>query len=367
MMKVGLLINPIAGMGGSVGLKGTDSAAVLNEAINRGAVPIAPDRTVSALRSAGDLEAYYFYTAGGPMGEDVLKGLVDNMTIVYAPEGDTTDDDTRKAARALVQAGIEVLIFAGGDGTARDILDAIGESIPVIGIPSGVKMHSAVFANSPRDAGMLLRRLRVDELPSHLAEVMDIDEEEVGKGRISATLYGYMLTPEDTRHIQPFKLFVSGGSEKEYKEAIAQYMKESMCPDVLYLLGPGTTIDALGKKLGIDKTLLGVDIVANGKLVAKDADERTILKALNEWTEARIVISPIGAQGFIFGRGNQQISPRVIRRVGIRNIIVMATPLKMDGIKEMKIDTGDAELDEELRGYGKVIIGYGKQLIAPIG
>jgi predicted polyphosphate/ATP-dependent NAD kinase len=365
-MKVGLLVNPIAGMGGSVGLKGTDSNEVLQEARRRGAVPMAADRAADALRSAGDLEAYTFYTAGGEMGENVLKNLVDRMTVVYDPGRTTSDEDTRAAARALMDAGIEVLVFVGGDGTARDVMDAVGDRLVVIGVPSGVKMHSGVFANTPRDAGLVLRRFRVDGLPSRPAEVMDIDEAEFRQGRLSARLYGHMLTPEDPGLIQPFKLVLGGGTEDEHKEAIGRYMAENLRPGTAYILGPGTTMEVIGRELGIDKTLLGVDVLKDGEQIAKDADERTLLSILDGAEDARIVVTPIGAQGFIFGRGNQQISPRVIRRVGVRNVIVVATPLKMKDTKRLRVDTGDPALDEELRGYGKVVIGYGTQLMAPI-
>jgi len=365
-MKVGLLVNPIAGMGGSVGLKGTDSAEVLAEAVRRGAVPLAPARAAEALRSAGELDNFEFYTAGGAMGEDVLKGFVDRMVVVYTPADGTDHGDTEAAARALVAAGVEVILFAGGDGTARDILDAVGESVPVIGIPSGVKMHSAVFANTPGDAGRLLRRFLIDGLPTHRAEVMDIDEAEVRRGRISARLYGTLLTPEDPGLLQPFKLILGGGTEEEHKEAIAQYLRVNMRPGVLYILGPGSTVEAVGRALGIDKTLLGVDAVLDGRQVAKDADERTLLRLLDQHQEARIVVSPIGAQGFIFGRGNQQISATVIRKVGVRNVVILATPQKLKETRELKVDTGDQQLDEELRGYGKVVIGYGIQQVVPI-
>ena len=365
-MKVGLLINPIAGIGGSVGLKGTDSTEVLDEAFRRGAVPIASRRATEALNAAGDLEAYEFFTAGGDMGEDVLKDQVDRMVVVHDPGPITKSEDTVLAARALRDAGIDVLMFAGGDGTARDVMDAVGDTITVIGIPSGVKMHSGVFANTPRDAGFLLRRMRVDELPTRMAEVMDIDEAEFRQGRPSARLYGFMLIPEDPGLIQPFKLVIGGGTEEEHKEAVARYIAETVRPATLYILGPGTTVEAVGRALGIQKTLLGVDIYKDGVQLARDADENGILRMLDDAEDARIVVTPIGAQGFIFGRGDQQISPRVIRRVGVRNIIVVATPLKMKDTKKMRVDTGNAELDDEMRGYGKVIIGYGTQLVAPI-
>jgi predicted polyphosphate/ATP-dependent NAD kinase len=365
-MRVGLVINPISGMGGAVGLKGTDSPAVLAEAIRRGARPMAPERAAQALQGAGDLEPYEFFTAGGAMGEDVLKARTNKVTVVHAPSESTSDQDTRDACAALLKARIDLLLFAGGDGTARDVMDAVGEQVPVIGIPSGVKMHSGVFANTPRDAGILLKRVRVEGLPSHRTEVMDIDEEEVRLGTVSATLYGYLLTPEEPRLMQPFKMALGGGGEEDHKEAIATYFVENMRPGILYILGPGTTIEAVGKKLGITKTLLGVDLVVAGRLLGKDVDEDAIMAALNVYPEARIVVSPIGAQGFIFGRGNQQISSQVIEKTGIRNIVILATPFKMQETKILHVDTGSEDLDEALRGYGKVLIGYGKQLIAPI-
>lgn len=366
-MRVGLVINPIAGMGGAVGLKGTDTPEILEEAVRRGAHPLAQDRTDEALRAAGELDGYDFLTAGGQMGEDMLRRHTPRVTVVYAPGEVTTEKDTGAACVAVLRAGVDLLLFTGGDGTARDVMDVVGEDVPVIGIPSGVKMHSGVFANTPRDAGALLRRTRVEKLPPHQAEVMDIDEAEVREGRISASLYGYMLTPDEPSLMQPYKLALGGATEDQHKEAIAKYFVENMVPGMLYILGPGTTMDAVGKRLEINKTLIGVDLVVDRRLLAKDVDEATILKALDTYPEARIVVSPIGAQGFIFGRGNQQISHRVIERVGIRNVIVIATPIKMRETRVLRIDTGDAELDEKLRGYGKVLIGYGIQQVAPIG
>lgn len=365
-MRVGLVINPIAGMGGTVGLKGTDGEAILQEAIRRGARPLAEMRTDDALRAAEDLMGYEFFTAGGPMGEDVLRRRTDRVTVVYYPGEPTADQDTRAACSAVLDAGAEILLFTGGDGTARDVMDAIGEKVPVIGIPSGVKMHSGVFANTPRDAGRLLRRTWVENLPSHRTEVMDIDEDAVRAGTISASLYGYMLTPRDPNLMQPFKLALGGGTEDDYKEAIAKFFVDNMDPGILYILGPGTTIEAVGHRIGIAKTLLGVDLVADQQLVGKDVDENTILQALSIYPEARIVVSPIGAQGFIFGRGNQQISHQVIEKVGIRNIVVLATPNKMTRTGTLRVDTGDSSLDEMLRGYSKVIIGYGKQQVVPV-
>jgi predicted polyphosphate/ATP-dependent NAD kinase len=353
-------------MGGAVGLKGTDTPEVLEEAVRRGAHPLAQERTDEAIRAAGELEGYDFFTAGGSMGEDVLRRHTSRVAVVYTPGKVTTEKDTAAACSEVLKAGVDLLLFTGGDGTARDIMDVVDESVPVIGIPSGVKMHSGVFANTPHDAGVLLRRTRVESLPAHRAEVMDIDEPEAREGRLSASLHGFMLTPEEPSLIQPYKLALGGATEDQHKEAIAKYFVESMTPGILYILGPGTTMDAVGRRLGVSKTLLGVDLVVDRQLLGKDVDENTILRTLEMFPEARIVVSPIGAQGFIFGRGDQQISHRVIEKVGIRNIIVIATPIKMHETRVLRVDTGDPELDEQLRGYGKVIIGYGLQQVAPI-
>jgi predicted polyphosphate/ATP-dependent NAD kinase len=353
-------------MGGAVGLKGTDTPEVLEEAVKRGARPLAQERAEEAIRAAGELEGYDFFTAGGPMGEDVLRRHTSRVAVVYTPGKVTTEKDTAAACSEVLKAGVDLLLFTGGDGTARDVMDVVDESVPVVGIPSGVKMHSGVFANTPHDAGVLLRRTRVESLPAHRAEVMDIDEAEAREGRLSASLHGFMLTPEEPSLMQPYKLALGGATEDQHKEAIAKYFVDSMTPGILYILGPGTTMDAVGRRLGVSKTLLGVDLVADRQLLGKDVDEDTILRTLEMFPEARIVVSPIGAQGFIFGRGDQQISHRVIEKVGIRNIIVIATPIKMHETRVLRVDTGDPELDEQLRGYGKVIIGYGLQQVAPI-
>ncbi len=365
-MRVGLVINPIAGMGGAVGLKGTDTPEILMEAIKRGARPLAQERTEEALRAAGDIRGFDFFTAGGEMGESVLRRHTSRVTVTYRPAETTTGEDTRTACSSMLDAGVDLLVFTGGDGTARDVMSVVDESVPVIGIPSGVKMQSAVFANTPHDAGVLLRRTRIENLPARRAEVMDIDENEVGLGRISGSLHGYMLTPEEPSLMQPYKLVIGGATEEQHKEAIAKYFVDTMLPGVLYILGPGSTMDAVGRRLGIGKTLLGVDLVVDRKLLAKDVDEDTILETLKAYPEARIVVSPIGAQGFIFGRGNQQISHRVIEKVGIQNVIVIATPIKLRETRVLRVDTGDPDLDDELRGYSKVLIGYAMSQVAPV-
>ncbi len=366
-VKVGFIINPIAGMGGSVGLKGTDTPEIVREALQRGARPRSGSRAMEAMQAAGPLEGYDLYTAGGLMGEGVLVELgATHFTVVHRPGAEPGPGDTKRTCSAFLSLNVEIILFAGGDGTARDVMDVVGEKVPVIGVPTGVKMQSAVFANDPKSAGILLKRVRVEVLPSKRAEVMDVDEAGIREGRMSASLYGYMLTPDDPDRIQPFKLILGGGTEEENKEAIAEFVASSIKSDELYILGPGSTVEALAEKMRIPKTLLGVDLVAGGKLLVADADEATILNIMRGFAKIKIVVSPIGAQGFIFGRGNQQISSKVIEEVGIRNIIVLATPTKMRKIHELRVDTGDIVLDAKMRGYGKVTVGYGKQMIVPI-
>ncbi len=365
-MRVGFLINPIAGMGGAVGLKGTDTPEILGEAIKRGAVPQAADKAVEALEAIGALQGYDFVTAGGSMGESVLRDLQAAYKIVYIPRESTGPEDTKAACLAFLEKGIEVLLFAGGDGTARDIMDVVDEKIPLIGIPSGVKMHSGVFATTPHNAGILLKRFRVDGLSTQRAEVMDINEEDFRQGRLSASLYGYVLTPHEPSLVQSMKLTFGGGSEEADKDAIGLFVAERMEPDVLYILGPGSTVEAVARALEVPKSLLGVDVVLNGKVLMTDASELDLLGLLQTHSQARIVVSPIGAQGFIFGRGNQQISAKIIRAVGAKNIIIVATPGKLRETKVLRVDTGDPSLDDELKGYGKVVISYGMERIVPV-
>ena len=49
MLTLGLIINPLAGIGGSVGLKGSDGAEIVKEAFSRGATCKSSERTRLAL------------------------------------------------------------------------------------------------------------------------------------------------------------------------------------------------------------------------------------------------------------------------------------------------------------------------------
>ncbi len=368
--KVGLIVNPIAGMGGSVGLKGTDGEEILREAIRRGAKPVAPGRTLRFLKrlktllESEDLKLQ-LYTYPHPMGEkEALKAGFKPTVIGKLASEKTTAEDTIKAAREMEKASVDIIVFAGGDGTACDIYEAIEDRVPVIGIPTGVKMHSGVFASSPEAAADLLVKYLEGSVPLGTVEVMDLDENLFRKGILAAKLKGYLKSPIDRFLLQSSKSYSQPTHDEELnKMGIAKEVVEQMEKDTLYIIGPGTTTKAIADMLEIDKTLLGVDVVLNGKLIAKDVDERKLLELLDKFDKAKIIVTPIGSQGFIFGRGNQQISAKVIRKVGKENIIVIATHGKLAKTPFLRVDTGDPELDEKLRGYWKVVTDYGEYTV----
>jgi predicted polyphosphate/ATP-dependent NAD kinase len=231
--------------------------------------------------------------------------------------------------------------------------------VPVLGVPTGVKMHSALFAVSPQAAARVAISYLWDGLPLREAEVMDVDEQAFRRGHLSAELYGYMLSPYEPHLIQGNKMASPmTESEVENQAAIAIYVNEEMKPDTIYIVGPGTTTRTIGDLLDQKKTLLGVDLFQNKKIIATDVNEKQILQAINGKT-VRIVVTPIGGQGFIFGRGNQQISAQVIRQVGLDNIVVVATKSKLDRLQSLRVDTGDSELDKEFRACEiRVITDY---------
>ena len=364
--KIGLIINPIAGMGGSVGLKGTDGKEILAKALMLGAKPIAPYRAEIFLSHLNPLSGKIDLLVGaGLMGEyEAKKVKFKNIMPIGERKKETTAEDTKLIARIMIEDNVDLLVFCGGDGTARDLMDVVGLSLPVLGIPSGVKMHSAVFAVNPKAAANIVIRFVNEGLPLKEAEVMDVDEESFRSGRLSAKLYGYMLVPYEPELIQGTKeASILTDNELRNQAAIAVYFTERMMePNTIYILGPGTTTRAIAALLDERKTLLGVDLLLNGKIIKHDVNEKEILESIRG-RKAKIVITPIGGQGFIFGRGNQQISPKVIREVGIENIIVIATKHKLKGLKKLRVDTGDLKLDQKLKGYIRVIVDYGEEIV----
>jgi len=366
MKRLGLIVNPVAGIGGRVGLKGSDGEAIVKQAVELGAVKLSPGRAVEALRRIARIrEQVEVITYPGEMGEDEAReaGLQPTVIGSIAHES-TTREDTVEAARTMAEMGVNLIMFAGGDGTARDMVEAVDGDVPVLGIPAGVKIHSGVFAINPADAGELAA-LYLEGGPVKLREleVMDIDEEAFRDDRLSARLYGYLKVPYVEAMVQNTKSG-SATTDEFSLEGIAADIVEEVERDVLYVLGPGTTVRPIAEKLGLSKTLLGVDVVLNGELVAADANEEKLLE-LVEGKEARVIVTVIGGQGFVFGRGNQQISPQVIRSVGVENITIIATPGKLATLqgRPLLVDTGDTEVDEMLSGYAKVVTEYGRRVV----
>jgi len=366
--KIGIIINPVAGIGGRVGLKGSDGEEILAKAIELGAKPECPDKAVIAIGQLKEFEEEILeiYTYPGEMGEDEVRaGGLEPIVIGRIDSGHTKPADTIRAARDMYEMGVDLILFAGGDGTARNILDAVGDKVAVLGVPGGCKIHSAVYAINPKTAGKLvLEYLRGKVKNLKESEVMDIDEDAFREGVLRARLYGYMKVPNERRMVQNLK---SGGSHGEEAEldSVARHVSFNLEKDVLYIFGTGSTVRGVMDKLGLKNTLLGVDLVYNNQVIANDANESTILKYLDKYDKAKIVITVIGGQGYLFGRGNQQLSPRVIRKVGLNNIIIIATKNKMYSLfgQPLLVDTGDEELNEELSGYVKVIVGYDESVM----
>jgi predicted polyphosphate/ATP-dependent NAD kinase len=357
---IGFIVNPVAGMGGAVGLKGTDGKAILTKAIALGAKPMATQRAETFLTELSSARGSLKLIVGaGDMGQKQAEKCGFTCKVVGESKKETAPEDTQSIAKGIVAAGVDLLVFCGGDGTTRDILKAVGMKVPVLGVPTGVKMHSAIFAVSPQAAARVAIRFLWGELPLREAEVMDVDEQAFRQGHLSAELYGYLLSPYEPHLIQGNKMASPmTESEVENQVAIAIYINEEMTPAIIYIVGPGTTTRTISDLLDQKKTLLGVDLFKDKKITAKDVSEKQILQAINE-KDARIIVTPIGGQGFIFGRGNQQISAKVIRQVGLDNIIVVATKGKLDRLESLRVDTGDPELDGQFRAHGiRVVIDY---------
>lgn len=345
MRRVGFLINPIAGMGGRVGLKGTDG--VVDEARRRGAEPRSSDRAADALEALFERESdIELVTCGDPMGESVSRQVGFEPIIVYEPQSEQTDArDTQSAVRAFIDASVDIILFAGGDGTGVDIVEVLEESdaeTPILGIPAGVKVYSSVFAVTPRAAGRIIAGY--DDVEQR--EVNDIDEDAYRAGEVRSVTKGVVAVPV-ANEVQSSKQLASGTVE-----ALVAGVVDDMRSDATYILGPGGTMLAIKRALGFDGSPLGVDVWRDGEVIVRDGAANDILDALSD--ENVIIVSPIGGQGFIFGRGNQQISPEIINQSSIE---VVASPSKLDTIGVLRVDTGDDAIDEKLRGWLKVRIG----------
>jgi len=370
MHRIGFLINPIAGMGGRVGLKGTDG--MLKEAIERGAKPVAPVRAREFLQHfttnhTEHIDALFILTAGDPMGASICSQFEVAYKTSYVPvSAHTTKNDTMNAVRMFLEENCELIVFCGGDGTARDIVEVVKDRVPILGIPAGVKMYSSVFATTPESAAHVLSDFINGNVRIGNGDILDVDEEAYRQGIWNVKLYGICKTLVEPEFVQSGKTMIEV-DESEILDGIAEHVIEKMdeMADALFILGPGTTVAHVASKLGIEKTLLGIDCVHAKKLIARDVAEQELLGLLGRYQRAVLVLSPIGGQGFVIGRGNQQISPEVLKRIGLENIMVIATPAKLSTIPALRFDIPEREIMDKLKvvKYFPVITGYHTSMI----
>ena len=367
--RLGLIINPIAGVGGQAALKGSDDVA--EQALAQGVLPQAQRRVAVALEQLLPLrDQLQLFAAPGAMGSDLLTELGFEHQVVgeLTNPNQTNAEDTERCAAALQKTGIDLLLFAGGDGTARNICNQISANQLVLGIPAGVKIHSGVYAVNPRAAGELVALLvKGDLVRLREEDVRDIDETAFRQGQVKTRHYGELSVPEEGRFVQQVK---QGGREVETMvlDDIAAWLQEEQSEETGWILGPGSTNLGLLDAMGLQGTLLGVDVLRGGELLLQDATEQQLWALVEQGGDWRILVTAIGGQGHILGRGNQQLSPRIIRAVGLDNLLVVATKTKLttlDG-RPFLVDSGDAELDQQLTGLRRVLSGYREEMLYPV-
>nr|WP_297347713.1 ATP-NAD kinase family protein [uncultured Glaciecola sp.] len=372
LFKLGLIINPYSGIGGALALKGSDGPDIRQQALMRGAEKLSGKKMTIALQALLPLKnELCIFTASGEMGEDILSSMGFNYVVVYQHQAQQTEStDTKAAAIALMAQTVDLILFAGGDGTARNICEVVENQCPVVGVPAGVKIHSGVYAITPKAAGKVVAQVVHGELVSLMSgEVKDIDESEFRAGRVVAKHYGEMLVPEELSYIQAVKM---GGKESDELVLldIAAHVIELMDdePDTLFVMGSGSTVDSIMQELGLTNTLLGVDLVRGQRLIANDLTAASLLELCAN-KQVKVVLTLIGGQGHILGRGNQQLSPALIEMVGKPNILIVATKSKLQSLdgRPLVSDSGDAALDDMLVGPIPVITGFHDLVLYSVG
>lgn len=367
-LVVGWVINPYAGLGGSVALKGSDGDETRAEALRRGAEPKAQQRALQTLSVLAPYrDELSFVTCAGEMGADSLQSQAFEAQVVYqASNSESSSADTQAAVEAIQRQGVDILVFAGGDGTARDVYQVVDEHQLVLGIPAGVKIHSGVYAVSPKAAGRVIEGIVTGELSTlQHADVMDIDEDLFRQGTVKARRFGEMLVPAELQYVQAVKM---GGKESDelVLDDIAAEIIERVDDEHL-IMGSGSTVEAVMEAMGLDNTLLGVDWVHQQQLLANDLTEEDLYQRLQglDGAPVKLVLTVIGGQGHLFGRGNQQLSPRVLRLIGRDNLWVVATKTKLESLqgRPLRLDTGDDQLDQSWSGLITVITGYHDEVV----
>ncbi len=354
MKRIGFLVNPIAGLGGQAGMKGSDSPDGRAAALDLGYKKTAGARAYECIKRIKEETAFHMIAPEGEMGGNVLQKAQIPYESLGKHRETTTKEDTLYYARLLKDRDADLLVFCGGDGTARDILEAVGEQFPVLAVPAGVKMYSACYAVSPCQAGELLKSfIRGDRMPFEYREIMDIDEARLDDPSVTPALYGFLQSIHDKNRLQRAK---EACPDPSGRKLLTEHILSIMNEQALYIIGPGNTTYCLKGQLEGSGTLRGVDVAKGKKIILKDADEQSLCRLLGKGMPAWIIVTCIGGNGFIFGRGNQQISPRIIRIVSKENLILAVTKEKLATLKgsPMLVDTGDRDTDRYLCGYYRI-------------
>ena len=379
MVRIGILANPDAGLGGRLGLKGSDGQAEL--ARSRGAEDRSGPRLESMLGHFSRIHRdestqIEWITSNGRMGTEWIPGEfeIGTISVIHQSPGKTSASDTLDAVADLLEHGVDLLVYSGGDGTTRDIVSSLSDSetpqLPVIGVPSGVKMHSGCFASSPKAAAEVLSAWIHGDLLVSSTEVLDLDEDLYRKGKWVVRLYAEAFSPNSPRWMQGSKELIQTESEEEIIIGLSDHIGESIAEQGrLVIWGSGGTLREIGSNIGFELTTLGIDATIGGEQVGTDLSESGIIEILDSHDgPVTLLLSPMGGQGFLIGRGNLQLSPAVLRSIGIENILGVVTPAKLLTVRALRIETGDESLDQEFasKRYMKVLQGYRTTRILPV-
>ena len=369
MVRLGLLVNQDAGLGGRLGLKGSDGQAEI--ARSKGA----QDRSGPRMRAMLDhlitiskenLDGIQWYVSKGRMGTDWISPAISSLEVIHSSSSSTDANDTSQLVGSMIGSDIDLLVYAGGDGTTRDVVAALSEygrpELPIIGVPTGVKMHSGCFASSPKAAAEVLSAWLEGDLLLSSTEVLDLDEDLYRQGKWVVKLYAEAITPASPRWMQGSKMRVEASGEEEIIQGLADHVRETLIDDRMMIVwGSGGTLRTIGGILGFELNTLGIDITVGGNIIGSDLNENEILSALKEHQgDVILLLSPMGGQGFLIGRGNLQLSPDVLRIIGVNRVLGIVTPAKMLTLRSLRIETGDSEMDQRFseKKYLKVLQGY---------
>lgn len=379
-MKLALLVNPIAGMGGQVALKGTDG--LVEKARELGAKPISPQRAsvflkflVAELRSAGVPDVHLF-VAPAPMGAQLLGPLFaelgcEVLDVPLSSPDTTSAADTQTVVQEFERLGVSLILFVGGDGTSVDVAQSLTQGTPILGVPSGVKTYGAVFVHSPEEAAKVVASF-VQNPVTREAEILDLDEDAYRRGELQVQLLGHAHVPALPEYFQLAKTpTLNHELESDVLSRVGEELAERFAQapvGTLFVVGPGSTLDSFAQMIGFERSVLGVDVVVrqeddSAQVLLLDAREDQLFDLLTHHDLTYLLVTPIGGQGFLFGRGNHQLSARVLRYVGKQHIWVVASPQKLRSVQGgvLRVDTRDSAVDELLAGYIRVIVDRGEE------